>query len=87
MCFFSAPKQAAPAALPPPPDPAPTPVAADPNPQASADQKRQAIANLKRGMASTILTSPQGITGKGPDLSTPNASGMFPSMGKTTTGS
>lgn len=86
MCFFSSPKQSQPPPLAPPPAPDPLPQPVDPNPANTADQRRTAIARQKNGLASTILTGPGGITGKGPDLNTPVASGMYPSM-KTTTGS
>jgi hypothetical protein len=76
--------QALPAPL-PLPAPAPVPVAADPNPSETADQRRKRLAELKKGIASTVKTGPQGITGAGPELNTPaaTAGSMFPSMKET----
>lgn len=85
MCFISSGKAAAqPQQAPPPPAPQPLPQPADPNPSATQDQKRLQIAAMKRGFASTIKTSTQGITGNGPDLNTPSAAGLYGN--KTTVG-
>lgn len=92
MCFFSSKKQES-APPPPAPAPAPTPIPqpADTNPLNTADQKRSQIDAVKAGLISTIKTTPSGVTGKGPDLSTPSAGGvynaMYPSATKKTTGS
>jgi len=60
---------------------APTP--SDVAPQNTAEQRRSRLNALKFGAMSTIKTSPQGITGKGPELQTPAAGGT----GKNTIGS
>lgn len=56
-----------------PPIPAPTPIPtpSDVAPIETADKRRKGIAALKYGALSTIKTSPQGISGAGPDVSTP----------------
>ncbi|MGB1031737.1 MAG: hypothetical protein ACPGWM_03940 [Flavobacteriales bacterium] len=92
MCFGgSSKKEPTPAPPPPPPAPAPVPQPADTSPQNTADQKRSGVEAAKAGLISTIKTTPQGVTGKGPDLSASKAGGsleaMFPSTKKKTTGS
>lgn len=61
------------------PVPAPAPVATptDVNPIQTADQRRNKIAALKFGSLSTLKTAggAQGLTGTGPDLYNPTASG------------
>lgn len=88
MCIFGgAPKAVQPPPTAPPPAPGPSPVPSNPNPSMTADQKRGMIANMKKGIASTVLTGPQGITGAGPDLGRPSAAGnMFGGSMKTTVG-
>lgn len=73
MCFGGGKQQSV--EVPPPPAPAPVPTPQDTNPLQSADQKRNRIQQLKYGMLSTIKTSGQGVTGTGPDLNTPVATG------------
>lgn len=70
MCF-SSPKSPAPTPLPPP---APTPIAAESNIGADAARRTQ-LEKLRMGLASTIKTSPRGLTGSGANL-----------VGSTTTG-
>jgi len=64
MCFGSAKTPE----LPPTPAPTPVPMPTDVNPQATEGQRASKIANLKRGILSTIRTSPAGITGVGSEL-------------------
>lgn len=61
----------------PPPAPAPMPVAAETSPIETADKRRAKIDSLKYGILSTIKTGPRGVTGAGPELSTPVAGGMY----------
>jgi hypothetical protein len=66
MCFGHAERPELPATPPPTPVPMPT----DVNPAATEGQRAMKIANLKRGILSTIKTSPSGVTGTGSDLNT-----------------
>jgi hypothetical protein len=64
-------KPPAPPPPPPPPSlppPAPTPIPSEVAPQQTAEQRRNRVNALKFGAASTIKTSPQGLTGQGSDL-------------------
>lgn len=67
MCFSS---PSTPAQLPPTPAPAPIPMPTAINTQITEGQRATKIANLKRGILSTIRTSPAGVTGTGSDLNT-----------------
>ena len=58
---------------PPPPRASPTP--SDVAPQTTSEQRRARLNALKFGAMSTIKTSPLGITGRGPELQTPAATG------------
>lgn len=83
MCIFGNKNNqpVTPQALPAPaPTPAPTPTEVSP---ATDEARRQReTERLKKGVASTIKTGPQGITGAGPDLATPSAAGvLYPTMG------
>ena len=80
MCFGGGSKQPS-QDIPPVPAPTPMPAAADTNPAATADQKRARVAALRFGALATIKTSGQGITGKGPDLNMPAASGVKQNLG------
>jgi hypothetical protein len=53
------------------PSPTAMPVPTDVNPIATEGQRANKISQLKRGMLSTIKTSPAGVTGTGADLSNP----------------
>lgn len=72
MCFGKAPKiDPSPApAVTPAPTPAPLPSATPTAVESlqTAEQRRKKIASMQHGMMSTIKTSPQGITGTGPNL-------------------
>lgn len=83
MCLFSSPKQPSLPPPTPPPPPQPVPVPTEVAPQMSADQRRRTVEKLKKGLASTIKTTPQGLVGKGPELTQTAAEAMFPSMKKT----
>lgn len=59
-----------PAAQPTPaPDPAPTPIApSEVESIATSEERRQKLAKMRQGLASTIKTSAQGVAGAGSDL-------------------
>lgn len=80
MCGKSPAVQAPPPAT-PPPAPQPSPRPADVSPQLTEDQRQSKVAALKYGAMSTIKTGPQGVTGAGPELSTPTATGKKKSVG------
>ena len=65
MCFGG--KQKTPE-LPAVPAPTPIPTPAQTAPLVAEDQRARKIQNLKMGMASTIKTSPAGVSGTGADL-------------------
>ena len=65
----------------PAPAPQPTPMPTLTSPVASAQDRAKNLESYRYGLASTIKTGPQGITGKGPELRAPAATGV------TTTGS
>lgn len=69
---FKAPKMDQPAPT-PPPDPAPVPTPDETAPQSAEQSRRSRVNRLRAGIASTIKTSPRGVTGTGADL--------YPSMG------
>ena len=50
------------------PAPTPIPMPSTVNPQATEGQRAQKVANLKKGMMSTIKTQPFGISGTGANL-------------------
>lgn len=81
MCFWQSKSDSKLMAIPPPPAPSPTPTFSDPNPQATAEQKRSKIAALKYGMMSTMKTGGRGVTGKGSDLAIPAAEGKKTTLG------
>lgn len=54
--------------LPATPAPAPVPQAQNVSPQQTEAQRANKISMLKQGIASTIKTSPQGVSGTGADL-------------------
>jgi hypothetical protein len=65
----------------PPPAPLPAAVPSDVNPQLTSQQKQAKISALKFGALSTVKTSPQGVTGAGPDIQNQQAT-----AGKKTVG-
>jgi hypothetical protein len=61
-----------------PATPAPTPIPSQPTstaPVQTEGQRQKKISNLKKGMMSTIKTSPAGVSGTGSDLDNRNAAG------------
>ena len=76
MCFGSKPKApdavAAPAPMPPPPSPVDAMV--------TEGNTKQRLERLKFGLASTIKTSPKGVSGTGADLTNTN-SGLKKTLG------
>ena len=60
-------------ALPPTPAPAPIPTPSNVAPQVTEQQRAQRITNLRKGILSTIKTTPSGIIGAGADLVGPGA--------------
>jgi hypothetical protein len=58
--------------LPATPAPAPMPMATSPDVVATEGQRAERVRNMKRGILSTIKTSPQGVSGTGADLGTVN---------------
>ena len=67
MCM-SKPKQSAPTPV-PAPAPAPTPISpSEVEGVVNADERRQKLAKMRQGLASTIKTSSKGLTGQGSDL-------------------
>lgn len=60
----------------PAPSPAPTPVPTAVSPIATAQDRARNLESYRYGLASTIKTGPQGITGKGPELRAPAATGV-----------
>jgi hypothetical protein len=82
MCWGGQKKEEVPAYTPPtPPNPTPIPQPSELSPQ-TAQAKRSRIASMRFGLMSTMKTGARGITGAGPDLSIPAATG-----GKRTLGS
>jgi len=75
-CFcFGGGGGSAPASTPPPaPPPTPTPTVV--NPTASAQDRAKNLEQYRYGLASTIKTGPQGITGNGAELSAPSITGV-----------
>ena len=63
------------------PAPIPMPVPSDVAPQQTSQQRRGQVSALKFGAMSTVKTSPQGVVGAGPDLSTSNVSGQKKVLG------
>ena len=57
------------------PAPAPIPQPAEISPQ-TAEKKRARVAAMRYGLLSTMRSGPGGVTGAGPDLSTPFATGQ-----------
>lgn len=58
------------------PDPSPTPVSpSEVESNVSADERRQKLERMRRGLVSTIKTSSRGLTGTGPDLATQTLTG------------
>jgi hypothetical protein len=53
--------------------PIPQPVPTETAPMETADRKRKKVEALRYGMLSTMKTGASGITGGGPELSTPAA--------------
>lgn len=56
-----------------PATPAPSPMPVQPtssNPQLTEGQRAEKISNMKQGVASTIKTSPAGVSGTGSNLNT-----------------
>jgi hypothetical protein len=67
--------------LPKTPDPSPMPTQpTSTNPQQTEMQRGQKISNMKQGIASTIKTSPAGVSGTGSDLSS-NQPGLKKTLG------
>lgn len=73
MCFGG--KAQAPAVV-APPAPLPTPTPTMSNPIATAQARATRLAQMQYGLASTIKTSPSGITGTGANLSAPAITGV-----------
>lgn len=68
--------------IPAPPAPTPVPTPSDVSPQQTAQQRANQVSQLRYGILSTIKTGGQGITGVGPELSTPTAtSGQKKTLG------
>ena len=61
--------------LPATPAPTPIPEPSNVSPQQTEGQRAQNIANLKKGILSTIKTSPAGVSGTGSDLTAQNRTG------------
>lgn len=57
------------------PAPTATPQPSDVSPQQTEGQRQAKVANMKKGILSTIKTSPQGVTGTGADLNSQNQLG------------
>lgn len=68
----------------PAPAPAPTPVPTEVSPIQSQQERTSKLASMRMGLASTIKTSPAGVTGSGPELS---IAALYPKMPKNNTGS
>jgi hypothetical protein len=60
----------------PPPAPAPTPMPTNVNPIATAQDRAKNLESYRYGLAATIKTGPGGITGAGPELRAPSATGV-----------
>lgn len=73
MCFGGV--QKAPAVV-APPAPLPTPTPTNTSPIATAQARATRLAQMQYGLASTIKTSPQGITGTGANLTPPALTGV-----------
>ena len=68
--------------VPPPPSPAPMPVPVPSEVSAqTAEAKRARVAAMRYGLLSTMRTGPGGVTGAGPDLISPVASGSKKTLG------
>ena len=68
--------------LPPTPAPAPVPsVPSSVNPVATEGQRAAKVTQLKKGILSTIKTSPAGVSGTGADLTTQENSGQKKTLG------
>lgn len=66
--------------VPPPPAPAPIPSPSEISPQ-TAESKRARVAQMRYGLLSTMKTGPGGVTGAGPDLINPQATGAKKTLG------
>jgi len=83
MCFFSQPKTPTPSPAPiiknapvtPAPSPTPTKTAPEPSQVSPQEARRKQLGILRYGLASTIKTSPRGVSGSGADLYAPAAYG------------
>lgn len=64
----------------PVPDPAPTPTPSDVSPQITQQERLAKLKKMRFGLASTIKTSPKGITGAGADLTNRSLQGK-PKLG------
>lgn len=73
MCFGGAAK---PPAIVAPPAPLPTPTPTNSSPIATAQARATRLSQMQYGLASTIKTSPQGITGTGANLTAPALTGV-----------
>ena len=78
MCIGKSPK--APAAT-PPPAPAPIPTPTETSPLGAESARKQRISSLRYGLASTIKTSPLGISGAGADLTSGALQGKKTKLG------
>ena len=70
---------------PPPPAPAPSPMPVPvPSEVAAqtAEAKRAKVAAMRFGLLSTMKTGPGGVTGAGPDLINPTATGAKKKLGE-----
>lgn len=63
------------------PAPTPTPQPSDVSPQQTEGQRAQKTANMKKGILSTIKTSPAGTTGAGSDLTGASGTGTKKTLG------
>ena len=67
--------------LPKMPAPSPMPMPTSAMSLQTEDERARKIGNLKKGILSTIKTSPQGAIGKGPELSAPAGQGVKTALG------
>lgn len=66
--------------IPPPPAPTPIPSPSEISPQ-TTEAKRRRVEAMRFGLMSTMKTGPGGVTGAGPDLITPTATGKKKTLG------
>ena len=66
--------------VPPPPAPHPIPAPSEISPQ-TTEAKRRRVMAMRFGLMSTMKSGPGGVTGAGPDLITPMATGTKKKLG------